>query len=376
MTGGAADTLQATTDAGRRSTGPVIDTDIHNYLTHAGVLAEYLPARWREYYETFGTRTPNSIAFFPTRPRNMAARSDAWPESGPPGSDLPFLRKQHLDQWDIPIGILNPLEQIFMGSQFPLFSAALTTALNEYTLQRWVEPEPRLYSSICIPYEDAELSVAEIRRLADNPRFVQVLLNLRTSAPLGTRKYWKIYEAAEELGLPVAVHVGGVGGNTITGGGFPSYYFEDHAGYPQAFHAHVTSLVCEGVFEAFPSLKWVLQEGGFAWVPWLSWRLDRAWHVLGHEVPHVRELPSTYIRRHFWYTTQPIEEPERPGQFAQLLEQLRGLGILDRLMFSSDYPHWDFDAPDRALPREMSRELKRQVLSGNAAALYGFDDVG
>jgi uncharacterized protein len=361
--------------ATRRAAEPIIDTDIHNYLPDDATIREYLPTRWRHYHEAFGTRNPNSIAFFPTRPRNMAARADAWPTSGAPGSDLQLMRDQHLDLWDVTIGILNPLEQIFMGSQFPAYSAALTTALNTYTLERWIEPESRLYGSICVPYEDADYSVAEIRRLADHPRFVQVLLNLRTREPLGSRRYWKIYEAAVEHDLPVAVHVGGVGGNTITGAGFPSYYFEDHAGYPQAFQAHVTSLICEGVFEAFPTLRWVCQEGGFAWVPWLSWRLDRAWQVLGAEVPHVKALPSTYIKRHLWYTTQPIEEPERPGQFAELLDQLQELGITDRLLFSSDYPHWDFDAPDRALPREMSTALKRGVLAGHAAALYGFHNV-
>ncbi|MQA80103.1 MAG: amidohydrolase family protein [Streptosporangiales bacterium] len=356
-----------------RRHGPIIDTDIHNYLPDANTIREYLPARWRRYHEEFGIRSPNSIAFFPTRPRNMAARADTWPETGAPGSDLQLMRDQHLDRWGITVGILNPLEQIFMGSQFPEYAAALTTALNDYTLDRWIDPEPRLYGSICVAYEDPDLAVAEIRRLADHPRFVQVLLNLRTREPLGSRRYWRIYEAAVEYDLPVAVHVGGVGGNTITGAGFPSYYFEDHAGYPQAFHAHVASLVCQGVFTHFPTLKWICQEGGFAWVPWLSWRLDRAWHLLGHEVPHVDELPSTYVRRHFWYTTQPIEEPERPEQFTQLLDQLDELGVTERLLFSSDYPHWDFDAPDRALPREMSKELRRAVLYDHAASLYGID---
>ena len=364
-------------EAARRSRapGPIFDTDIHNYLPNPGTIREYLPQRWREYHESFGARNPNSIAFFPTRPRNMAARADAWPESGAPGSDLDLMRTQHLDLWGITVGILNPLEQIFMGSQFPDYSAALTTALNNYTLERWVEPEPRLVASICVPYEDADYSVAEIKRVAGDKRFVQVLLNLRTRDPFGHRKYWKIYEAAVEHDLPIAAHVGGVGGNTITGAGFPSYYFEDHAGYPQAFHAHLASMIFEGVFEAFPTLKFVCQEGGFAWVPWLSWRLDRAWHQLRSEVPHVKQPPSEYIRKHLWYTTQPIEEPEHPHQFGQLLEQLETLGVTQRLLFSSDYPHWDFDAPDRALPREMSAELKRGVLAGHAADLYGFTDA-
>ena len=48
--------------------------------------------------------------------------------------------------------------------------------------------------------------------------------------------------------------------------------------------ALVTSLVAEGVFEAFPTLKIVLIEGGFVWLPSLAWRLDKHWKRLKAEV--------------------------------------------------------------------------------------------
>ena len=59
------------------------------------------------------------------------------------------------------------------------------------------------------------------------------------------------------------------------------------------------------------------------------------------EVPHVKRPPSEYIREHVWFTTQPIEEPANP-------QHLRDLDRLDRLgppLFSTDYPHWDYDDP-------------------------------
>lgn len=367
-------TLHSAADEHVRVAKQLVDCDIHNYLPSPEALNQYLPERWRSHYQLFGIRSPNYAAFFPTRPRAMAARSDAWPPHGPPGSDLDFLREQHLDAWGITAAVLNPIEQIFMGSEFEPYAGALTSAVNQHTLEKWLDKEPRLYGSICVPYEDPDKSVAEIRRLGNDPRFLQVLVTLRTRELLGNRRYWPIYEAAVEHDLPVAVHVGGISGNAITGAGFPSYYFEDHGGYPQACQAQVISLVCGGVFEAFPALRWVLQECGFAWVPSLCWRLDRAWKLLRDEIPELQRPPSEYVREHFWYTTQPIEEPERPGQFSQLLEQLDAMGIADRLLFSSDYPHWDFDAPNRALPREMSRELRDAVLSAHAMALYGLGE--
>ena len=178
-----------------------------------------------------------------------------------------------------------------------------------------------------------------------------------------------MYEAAAHHGLPVGIHFGGANGWPITGAGWPSFYFEDHTGMPQAMQTQLISLVCEGVFERFPTLKIVLIEGGLAWLPPLMWRLDRAWQRLHEEVPHLQRPPSDYIRRHCWATTQPMEEPPKPAYFWHMLEQL---DMNDRLMFATDYPHWDFDAPDQAFPVKLPSELKQKIMGENARSLYRF----
>jgi predicted TIM-barrel fold metal-dependent hydrolase len=134
------------------------------------------------------------------------------------------------------------------------------------------------------------------------------------------------------------------------------------------FQDQVTSLVCEGVFGTFPSLQFVLIEGGLGWLAPLMWRLDRAWRLLRREVPHLDELPSTLIRRHFWATTQPIEEPPCSPMFDAMLAEI---GMDDRLLFSTDYPHWDFDSPSQALPQSIAPELLARIFADNARSLYG-----
>ncbi len=343
----------------------VIDCDIHNAVPPGG-LSPHLSARWLDHHKRYGLRGRIG-GYYPRALRN-AARHDAWPESGlPPGSDLDFMRSQLLDAWGIEYGVLNPLLPV--GEQLNLeYGAALARAVNDWQVAAWVEPERRLRASIVVPYEDGDLAAAEIHRCGGNPAFVQVLLLARTKDPLGNRKYWKIYEAACEYGLPIGIHFGGVSG-PITGAGWPSYYIEDHGGMPQAFHTQVISYVCEGVFDRFPALKIVMIEGGFAWVPPLIWRLDATWERLRCEVPGLARRPSEYIRDHFWFSTQPMEEPPKREYFAQLLDQM---AMDDRLMFATDYPHWDFDSPDRALPSFLAPDLRRRILSENARALYRF----
>lgn len=346
----------------------VIDCDIHAAMPNDATLFKYLAPRWRQHHEQFGMRGHVGGAYPRAVPH--AARVDSWPPSGlPPGGDLPFMQAQLLDAWELAYGVLTPLYGA--GGMLNLeYGAALASALNDWQLAEWVEQDKRLRGSILVAYEDGELTAQEIDRVGDQPGFIQVLLVVRTREPLGHRKYWKMYEAACRHDLPIAIHFGGSGGGPITGAGWPSHYIEDHGGMPQAFYAQVVSMITEGIFERFPTLKIVLIEGGFAWVPPLMWRLDQAWRQLKAEVPHVKQLPSETIREHFWITTQPMEEPPQREYFFQLLDQM---GMNDRLMFATDYPHWDFDAPDRALPEGTPLALKRAILAENARQLYRFD---
>jgi predicted TIM-barrel fold metal-dependent hydrolase len=348
----------------RRTRTAVIDCDIHTAPKNEKVLGKYMSERWRRHHETFGGRG-HSGAYYPRANMN-AARTDSWPRGGgPPGSDLDFLREQLIDGWQMDFGIMTPL--IGAGGQLnPGYGDAIARACNDWQIAEWIELEPRLKGSVIVYYEDGELAAAEIERMASEKRLVQVLMVARTAEPLGRRKYWPIYEAACKHDLPVAFHFGGSGGGPITGAGWPSYYYEDHCGMPAAFEAQLISYVYEGVFERFPTLRLVLIEGGFGWMGPLCWRMDRAYKQLKDEVPHLKRLPSEYVRDHVWLTTQPMEEPTNPAHFHSIVEHIGA----DKLMFATDYPHWDFDAPDLAMPVRLDRDVEAKIMAENARQFY------
>ncbi|MQA14670.1 MAG: amidohydrolase family protein, partial [Pseudonocardiaceae bacterium] len=116
-------------------------------------------------------------------------------------------------------------------------------------------------------------------------------------------------------------------------------------------------------------LKVVLIEGGFAWVPPLMWRLDGLYQRLRDEVSHLRRRPSDYLRDRIRITTQPIEEPERPADLHDLINDV-GEHVL---MFSTDYPHWDFDNPRRAFQTKLPADLHARIMHDNAYHYYHFD---
>lgn len=98
--------------------------------------------------------------------------------------------------------------------------------------------------------------------------------------------------------------------------------------------------------------------------------LDNLWNRMRDEVPHVNRAPSEHLKEHFWFTTQPVEESERP---ADLLDTIRWIGS-DRLMFATDYPHWDYDDPQRAFKIDLSGEDRKAIFRENGVALFRLNE--
>lgn len=112
---------------------------------------------------------------------------------------------------------------------------------------------------------------------------------------------------------------------------------QEHFTFGTASELLAVSLVMEGVFERFPRLKIAMIESGFSWAPTLGWRMDLIFERMHKEVPHLKRKPSEYMRENFWFATQPIEEPEKPQHLVDIFEWIGW----DRILFSTDYPHWD-----------------------------------
>ena len=134
-----------------------------------------------------------------------------------------------------------------------------------------------------------------------------------------------------------------------------------------AMRRHLLSMVCEGLFDIVPGVRIVLIEGGASWAVSLRWALDSAFQLLAADV-RLERKPSEYLDESVWFTTQPIDEPDDPTDLVTVIEHGH---LTDRLLFATDYSHWDFDSPAQALPPSLSKEARDRILSGNACALYG-----
>jgi uncharacterized protein len=246
-------------------------------------------------------------------------------------------------------------------------AAAICSAVNDWTAKKLLDREPRLRASILVPPQNPALAVDEIERVAPDRRFVQVLLPAMGDALLGRRGYWPIYAAAEKHELPIGVHAGSTYRWAPTASGWPSHRVEDYVAQSAAFEGQLVSFLAEGVFQKYPKLKLVLIESGFTWLPSVLWRTAKEWRGVRPEVPWIDRNPAEIVADHVRLTLQPIDAPKSdPSILARTLEHI---GSDRMLLFSTDYPHWQFEGED-VLPDGLPESMIRKLLIGNALETY------
>jgi predicted TIM-barrel fold metal-dependent hydrolase len=354
---------------------PVIDCDVHHELVSEEQVYPYLSDGWREYVR--GPEPQGRLPLLPSFPNanpHGFDREDAIPpEGGPPGSSLQTMREQLLDPFGIEHAILTSGYGLYVAAlPNPHFAVAVARALNDHTVDHWLGADARLKASVALASQTPDRAAEEIRRLAGHPQVVQAML---CANPLGLGFghpiYDPIHRACAETGLVLTVHSLGDGAAGAAGSplasGRPNFYFEYHTGAVEGVMTHLMSFIAHGVFERYPSLRLVLDEGGVTWLPSFLRRLDTNYRGLRRELPWLRRLPTEYFHEHVRVTTQPFEL-ESGGD--SLLAPLAELGFEEILMFSSDYPHWDTDSVLQNRAR-LPRAWHDQVFWRNAAELYG-----
>jgi predicted TIM-barrel fold metal-dependent hydrolase len=340
-----------------------IDCDIHPALPGTKDLRPYLDDYWQEMLTVRNIDGLDLTSFPPQA--DLFGRPDWRPKQGKPGSDFEKVRSDLLDHFGVKYAIANCL----YGAQAvynEYLGEVLCRAMNDWLAHEWLNKDARLRASIVVSLANPDTAAEEIERMAADKRFVQVLVLAMGEAPLGRKQFWPIYRAAERFGLPIGIHAGSTMRHAQTQSGFVSYLVEDYVTQSQGFMAQVLSFIAEGVFVKFPGLRVVLIESGVSWMPSLMWRATKDWRGARIEIPWVKTTPASIIREHFRMTMQPFDAPPDSADFERLLNQF---GSDEMFLFSTDYPHWQFDGDD-ALPAGMPDRLLQKILVDNPMKTY------
>ena len=179
-----------------------------------------------------------------------------------------------------------------------------------------------------------------------------------------------VWHAIADTGLPLHIHVKLVNelpkdiysSTTITEG-----HVEGDLRFLQA-PVRMLQFVNGAVFERIPELQMVLAEVDAGWVPYVKEQVDNRLlrRTPGADIRR-RRLPSRIIEEHFSFTYIT-------DHFA--LRNRHAVGV-ERLMWSSDYPHAGSDWPEsvRTIHADFAGIPARErdlILGGNARRLYGF----
>jgi len=397
-----------------------IDSDGH-ILEHPTAMVDYAPAEYRDriwHIETDsdgnewlvfdGHRTlANTLASAGTAGmsddvRGRAHRGELRYTEVRPAAWNAKARLHDMDEDGIDLSVLYPTMLLGIQSNPDLrFGIAQCQAYNNWASDHVQEGEGRLFASAALPPMHDEEGVAavaaELRRAASLPGIVSAFMRPNPSVswyPFNDPVYDPIWEAAQETGLPIALHPflapdlpgacqglrlanlrtapGELTRGTSDDTGVPAMnniYFTQAISNPVDVMSALCFLTAGGVCERFPGAKFIFLEANGGWlVPWLE-RLDHHTHKFPWDVPWLKMLPSEYFRRQCWISFDPDET------LLAVTAQSPLCGP-DRIIWASDYPHPDAKFP--GVTEELAEALaplppdaQRAIASESAMALYG-----
>src|SRR5205807_9469898 len=115
--------------------------------------------------------------------------------------------------------------------------------------------------------------------------------------------------------------------------------------------AAVMALTLGGVFDRFPRLRVAFLEGWSGWAPFWLDKLDSAFRLTGEHV-RAQRPPLEYFERGNCFLACELGERTLPAT-AALLE--------DRLIYASDYWHWDAHFPGEVAEFRARADLPDRV---------------
>jgi hypothetical protein len=242
----------------------------------------------------------------------------------------------------------------------------LCWAYNRWLAEKALpDGDGRLYSMLSLPLSDAEEALRQVESFGHCKNVTGFMVTSARNLPIHHNANMKVFRAIEERGLALAFHSAVNIGEPVFKG--LNRFSSVHAlGFPFYNILHMTNWVTNGLGERFPKLPVIWIEGGLAWVPFLMQRLDHEFLLRSSEYPLLKKKPSDYMRD-MYFASQPMERVDMEA----LACTFRMIDADNRLMYASDYPHWDFDLPSTVwdLPF-LSEKGKHNVLGGTAARLF------
>jgi uncharacterized protein len=280
------------------------------------------------------------------------------------------LTRRWMDSMGVDMAIMFPTPMLHLGLHPQVeVEVALSNAYNRWLVEHVLADEPRIRSMLYLPFNDPTATYRVVKEFTGKPGVVGFMVTSNRYRPVHHNDYMKTYALLEEANLPLAFH-GAYNWNDQSLMMVNRFISAHALGFVWHNLVHLTNWVINGIPERFPRLKVLWIESGLAWLPFIMQRLDNEYMMRTADAPELKRLPSEYIRD-MYYTNQPME---KTGDMGLLETTFRVIKAETQLLYSSDYPHWDFDLPSVIYDLPFLNEAqKHQILGGNALRVFGMD---
>src|SRR6185312_8014166 len=355
----------------------IVDVDSHHYENeHYGEVFQYIqsPVIRAEAMAGAGRRTGmlnSQVGYQNTggRVHRQKFRDKEREKARPGGKHTDItLTLDWMDAMGVDYCCMFPTPMLFLGLHPQVeIESAMCDAYNAWLCERILAHEPRIVSMLYLPFNDPEQAYKQVKKFGDKKGVVGFMVTSPRYKPVHDNAYMKTYALLEEMGKPISFHA--------------AYSWEDRAlqmtnrfisvhslGFMWFNMIHMTNWVINGLPVRFPKLKVLWIESGITWAYSLMQRLDHSYMMRTSDCPSLKRKPSEYMRE-MYFSSQPMEKPDDPS----ILEAtFKMINAETQLLWSSDYPHWDFDLPGVIydLPF-LSEKAKRNILGANAARVFG-----
>jgi uncharacterized protein len=353
----------------------IVDVDAHHYENeHLGEILPFMQNEVLKQLSISGRAKLGRQNLFPTQIgfQDMGGRVTRYPLRSSEKTEDGKLRDVQLghrwmDAMSVDYACLFPTGMLNIGLHPQKdMEADLCWGYNRWLTEKVLpESDGRFYSMLCLPFSDPDESLRQIEAFGDRKGVTGFMVTTVRHNPVHDNCYMKLYRAIEERGLALTFHSGFHWGEPVFKG--CNRFISVHAlGFSFYNILHLTNWVINGLGERFPKLPVIWVESGLAWVPFLMQRLDHEYMMRTSDCPTLKKKPSDYMRQ-MYYSTQPMEVQDMEA----LQCTFRMINAETQLLYSSDYPHWDFDLPSVIydLPF-LSEKAKHNILGGTAARLF------
>jgi hypothetical protein len=357
----------------------IVDVDAHHYETDSFKrICDYIEdpiLRDQARYQGFGAQGLTTAAgsyqnLLGRVTRNKGRLLEKTPAT--PHRDI-TMTKRWMDAIGVDISVMFPTPMLFLGTTpRKEVEVALARAYNAWLCDEILSVEPRITSTLYLPFQDADACYKMIEDFGDKKGVIGFTVVSPHYKAVYDNAYVKVWRALEERNLTLVFHGSYAWGEDQSLSLCNRFIAVHSLGFVWFNTIHLTNWLVNGMPERFPKLKVCWIESGLAWLPFLMQRLDNEWMMRSSEVPLLKRRPSDYMRE-MYYSSQPMEMVNN----REALElTFKMINAETQLMYASDYPHWDMDLPSTIydLPF-LSEQAKRNILGLNAKRVFNLEPV-